>query len=601
MKTSPDDANQRFTVELIKGALNASRREMEALITRTSMSPFIREKKDFFTAILNPQGELVVSTSLTLAGNLIDSILDSYPLHTMKNGDLYWYNDPYFTSGAVSHLPDMVFVMPIFSKARVIAFVECWGHLWDIGGRVPGSISPNAKSVYEEGIMIPPVRVIQAGVRNEEVFRIFTRNSRFPEMLEGDLNSLMAACQLGKKRVEDCINVYGENNLELALERTISQTEAALKSQIDQLIPDGEWAFRDRIDSDAVSDRSYYVDAILRHKRGELTIDFTQTDKQAVGPINFIMDESVPKFMLGLYLTHGMDGVIMNAGFTRALGTIKTSPGTLLAPNSPAPLGLRSHTMFRVNSALFGCLAQAMDGAASAASSVYVLYYLRGKRPNGGEDLCIEGLSVGYGARNFADGLDAVYYVAQENYPVEFAEMEFGLEIEQFSVHCDSGGAGRYRGGCGIVRDVRVLLDEMTLGIRIDNCRYPAFGTNGGTSGMPGGVIINPGTTKERRIKPLSDGTVVKKGDLIRIITPGGGGWGSPLDRPQNDVLDDVLDGYVSIKQAKNQYGVVLSKDGLAIDLYETKKLRASRPRAPEMFHRGEYYNAEDDRTPQNQ
>ena len=118
---------------------------------------------------------------------------------------------------------------------------------------------------------------------------------------------------------------------------------------------------------------------------------------------------------------------------------------------------------------------------------------------------------------------------------------------------------------------------------------------------MPGGVIISPGTAEERRIKPLSDGTVVKKGDLIRIITPGGGGWGSPLDRPQNDVLDDVLDGYVSIKQAKNQYGVVLSKDGLAIDLYETEKLRSSRPRAPEMFHRGEYYNAEDDRTPQNQ
>ena len=114
------------------------------------------------------------------------------------------------------------------------------GHLWDIGGRVPGSISPNAKSVYEEGIMIPPVRVIQAGVRNEEVFRIFTRNSRFPEMLEGDLNSLMAACQLGKKRVEDCINIYGANNLELALERIISQTEAALRSRIDQLIPDGE-------------------------------------------------------------------------------------------------------------------------------------------------------------------------------------------------------------------------------------------------------------------------------------------------------------------------------------------------------------------------
>jgi len=194
-----EDANQRFTVELIKGAMNATRREMEALITRTAMSPFIREKKDFFTAILNAKGELVVSTSLTLAGNLVDKVLETYPITSMQNGDLYWYNDPYATKGAVSHLPDMVFIMPVFSQSEIVAFVECWGHLWDIGGAVPGSISPKAKSVFEEGIMIPPVRVIQAGKRNDEVFRIFTHNSRFPDMLEGDLNSLMAACQLKKK------------------------------------------------------------------------------------------------------------------------------------------------------------------------------------------------------------------------------------------------------------------------------------------------------------------------------------------------------------------------------------------------------------------
>ena len=235
----------------------------------------------------------MVSTSLTLAGNLVDKILEVYPIASMQNGDLYWYNDPYATKGAVSHLPDMVFIMPVFSQSEVVAFVECWGHLWDIGGAVPGSISPHAQSVFEEGIMIPPVRVIQAGNRNEEVFRIFTHNSRFPDLLEGDLNSLMAACQLGKKRVEECIKAHGTQAMLLAFETIILQTQRALESQIKELIPEGTWAFRDRIDSDAVSERSYFVDAILQNKNSELTMDFTQTDKQADGPINFIMDESV--------------------------------------------------------------------------------------------------------------------------------------------------------------------------------------------------------------------------------------------------------------------------------------------------------------------
>ena len=311
----------------------------------------------------------------------------------------------------------------------------------------------------------------------------------------------------------------------------IVQTEGALRTQIAARIPDGDYAFRDRIDSDAVTDRSYFVDAVLRSHEGRIELDFSATDRQAEGPINFLMDESVPKFMLGLWMTMGESGIGMNGGFERAVDVVTTRPGSLVAPRFPAPLGLRSHTMIRVTSALFGALAQAMDGQASAAPCVYVLYYLRGKNADGSEPLCIEGLSVGFGARTFADGIDAVYYVAQENYPIEFAEMEFGVEIEAFGIHLDSGGAGRYRGGCGIVRDVRVLSDEASLGIRLDNCRQPAFGVNGGLNGQPGRVIVNPGPN-EWNIATMSDGNRLKKGDLIRIITPGGGGWGHPADRP---------------------------------------------------------------------
>lgn len=587
--TAPD----RFTLELIKGALNGARAEMEALIARTAMSPFIREKKDFFTAYLNPAGELVVSTSLTLAGNLVDAVLREYPAETMRPGDLYWYNDCYDTGGAVSHLPDMVFIMPVFHDGRLIAFTEGWGHLWDIGGTVPGSISPHATSVFHEGIMIPPVRVMREGVENTEVVRIFTRNSRFPDMLRGDLKAIMAACRLGSRRLTETVERYGIDAVEASFEAMITETEQALRTEIAARIPDGSYAFRDRIDSDAVTDRSFFVDAVLRKADGEVEIDFSASDRQAQGPINFLMDSSVPKFMMGLWMTMAQPGIGMNGGFQRAIERIVTRPGTIVAPRFPAPLGLRSHTMIRVSGALFGALAQAMDGQASAASCVYVLYYLRGRNEDGTEPLCIEGLSVGFGARTFADGIDAVYYVAQENYPIEFAEMEFGVEIEAFSIHCDSGGPGRYRGGAGIIRDVRVLSDSAVLGIRLDNCRQPAFGVNGGLCGQPGRVIVNPGPD-QYDLATMSDGNTLKKGDLVRIITPGGGGWGHPGERPAEDVLADVLDGFVSVEAARDAYGVVITGD--RVDTAPTAALRAGMARPSGLFHRGGFYEAADDR-----
>ena len=583
-------APNRFTLELIKGALNAARSEMEALIARAAMSPFIREKKDFFTAFLNRDGELVVSTSLTLAGNLVDAILEEYPAETMRPGDLYWYNDAYGTGGAVSHLPDMVFVMPVFHEGRLFAFAEAWGHLWDIGGSVPGSISPHAISVFQEGIMIPPVRVMRDGVENKEVVRIFMRNSRFPDMLRGDLRAIMAACRLGARRLTETVERHGVEVVEAAFEAMLAESEGALRAEIAARIPDGEYAFRERIDSDAVTDRSYFVDLVLRKGGGALEMDFSASDRQADGPINFLMDDSVPKFMLGLWMCMDRPGIGMNGGFERAVERIVTRPGTLVAPHFPAPLGLRSHTMIRVTSALFGTLAQATGGRASAAPSVYVLYYLRGRNADGTEPLCIEGLSVGFGARTFADGIDAVYYVAQENYPIEFAEMEFGVEIEAFGIHRDSGGAGRWRGGWA--RGMSGLSDE-TVSDPAPPLAQPAFGVHGGLAAR-GRVVVNPDGPEPRDVATMGDGIRLAKGDLVRIVTPGGGGWGNPADRPAGDVLADVLDGFVSEAAAARDYGVVLAGD--SVDSAATLARRAAMPLPAKLFHRGRFYNAEEDR-----
>jgi N-methylhydantoinase B len=579
-----------ITLELIKGMMRSARAEMEALIERTAMSPFIREKKDYFTAFFTRDGRMLFGTNLPLGGNLLDAILAQYPTDTMRPGDLYWYNDCYGTCGGVSHSPDMVFVAPVFYDQQLVGFAETWGHLWDIGGMMPGSISPAATEVYHEGIIMPPIRIYREGVLNDEVFRIFARNSRFPDILKGDLRAILASCRLGKQRLEDIFARFGTDTTLAAFEQIIQQSTAAVRQAFETRVPDGSYSFRDYLDSDGITDQSYSVHLTLVKKKGTISLDFSETDNQARGAVNFIMHDSVPKFMYGLYLTAGDPTILLNHGFARAIDEVITRPGSLVNPIPPAPLGMRSNTMLRVNNCVFGTLALATDGQTNAASSVYVIYMLRSlNRQSGDYTLCIEGLGVGFGARPFADGPDAIYYVAQKNYPVEFAEMEFGVRIERYSIHPDSGGPGRYRGGCGIVRDVRIIADEGILASRLENVTFPAWGVNGGHSGRPGCIVVNPGTPEERQLKPLSDNNRLRQGDLLRVMTSGGGGWGHPFDRPAATVREDVLDGFVSPASALMDYGVVLAPQTLELDEVETSQLRKDHRAEMAMFHRGHY------------
>jgi N-methylhydantoinase B len=578
------------TLELIKGMIRSARLEMEALIERASMSPFIREKKDYFTAFFDSQGRLLYGTNIPLGGNLLDCILEQYPQDTMRPGDLYWYNDCYGSRGGVSHSPDMNFVAPVFHEQHLVGFAQAWGHLWDIGGMMPGSISPAATEVFQEGIIMPPIRIYREGVLNDEVWRLFARNSRFPDILKGDLRAIMASCRLGKQRFEEIFQRFGTDTTLAACHQLVQQSATAVQQAFAKRIPDGSYSFRDYLDSDGITDQSYSVHLTMTKHNGNVTLDFRDTDNQARGAVNFIMHESVPKFMYSLYLTANDPTVLLNQGFVQAIGEVKTRQGSLVNPVFPAPLGMRSNTLLRVNNCVFGTLALATEGQTSAASPVYVIYMLRSlDRQTGDYTLCIEGMAVGFGARPFADGIDAVYYVAQKNYPVEFAEMEFGVRVERYSIHRDSGGPGIYRGGCGVVRDIRVIADEGILASRLENVTYPAWGVNGGHSGRPGRVVVNPGTPDERQLKSLSDNNRLRKGDLLRIMTPGGGGWGDPLERDVASVQGDVLDGFVSRESARDDYGVSLDPHTYEIDAGKTRRLRQSMRGQTAMFHRGRY------------
>jgi N-methylhydantoinase B len=290
----------------------------------------------------------------------------------------------------------------------------------------------------------------------------------------------------------------------------------------------------------------------------------------------------------GRYLLALDPSLDVNEGLLQNLDEWITREGSIVQPRFPAPLGMRAHTRFRVVACMFGALAQANGGQVPANSPVHVFYYFRAHQPITHQPvLCIEGLGVGLGARPVADGVDAIYYIAQENYPVEYVEKDFPLRIEQYAIRPDSGGPGLYRGGCGIIRDVRVLCDKAELGTRMENTKFPPYGVTGGRAGRPGNILLNPGTPEERAVPQVGDGVPLKRGDLLRLMTCGGGGWGDPFCRDPMLVQQDVARGFVSVQGAREDYGVMLDPLGMEIDKAGTEERRKLRLDPLPLFDRG--------------
>ena len=573
------------TLEIVRGAIRAAQAEMEALLERTAISAFIREKKDFYTALFDAGGKLAVGSNVPIFGDVAGPVLERFPPAEMEPGDLYWFNDCYGSRGAVSHSNDQVFLAPVFHAGELCAYVMGWAHFADIGGLRPGSISPDTTDIFQEGIMIPLTRLSVAGVVNEPALEIFHRNSRYPAQSRGDTSALMASVALGVRRVGEIVARFGAPVLADALRQLLARTEALVGRRLREVFAPGTHGFTDRIDSDGQGNGPFHLRlAMTRTSDDRFVLDVSETDDQAPGPVNFLMNRDVPGTALGLFFLGGDPAQVCNAGGRNALDEVIVREGSLLQPRFPAPLGLRGLTMMRLLAALNG-LVNVAGGAAPAAHSAYVILLLRGTA-GGVPFLMSDGVGVGYGARPDADGIDAVYFVAQENYPVEFLETNYPIRLRRCSVHRDSGGPGRYRGGCGLVREYEVLAEHAVLAVRIDSVANPPWGTAGGMGGGSGRAVVNPGTARERTLAPLSDGNVLTRGDIQLLETGGGAGHGHPIDRPTGDVHGDVLDGFVSAEAALAQYGVVLAGD--EIDHRATAARRADRP-VSKAFHRTTY------------
>lgn len=575
--------------EIVKGALSSMQTEMEALLERTAMSPFIREKKDYFIGIFDAEGGLVMGTNIPVFGDLVRPIFEVFPRETMRPGDIYWYSDCYGTGGAVSHTPDQVYVAPIFIGDALVAFVQSWAHFSDVGGMRPGSLSPDAVDIFQEGTIVPVVRLYREGVMNEDAFRIFQRNSRYPEMILGDTRASVASVRLGEKRITEVFHRFGVDLVAAVFASLIEETRDIVRARMKAAFPPGVYSFTEHVDNDGQGNGPFAIRFKLIAEEDRFILDTTETDDQAPGPINYLTHPQVLNMIFGIYFLASSPGVLLNEGAANCLDEVRLRPGSLLLPLSPAPLGQRGVTLIRMISACCGLVGEATRGGSVAASNVYGLYYMRGHDTHEHPFLLTDGVGVGCGARPFADGINAVYLVAQENYPAEFMDLTFPVRLLEYSLNPDSGGPGRWRGGCGVIRTVELLAPTAMLSNRAGGIDFPPWGIRGGRNGGVSRYIVNPGTPEELVLPSMADGTILRKGDILRIETGGGGGWGDPFEREPERVREDVLSGLVGIESADRDYGVVLTGPEMSIDVEATAVRRAAKGRELAMFHRHEY------------
>jgi N-methylhydantoinase B len=581
-----------IVVEIVKGALKSCGDEMQALMVRTAMSPFIREKGDHFQGLADRKARLIYTTHDRTGPGMIETVYERYPPDQMHPGDVYWVSDPYILKGAISHSNDMCFIAPAFFSDEIVGYSLCFGHFWDVGGARPGSISPQATDIFQEGITVPPVRIVDQGRINDELYRTILRNSRYPDMLEGDTRAMMATSRLGQMRLIELFERYGAAQVDAAFEALHDRSERAVRASIAKHCRPGRYRFADYIDNDCVTDRAYRVDVELDvAPEGIAVVDCTGSDDQARGPINYLMHPDCCRMICSRFLI-SLDGTVhQNAGAYRTIGEVRLRSGSVLQPVRPAPLGLRAHAVWRFANAVLGVFAQATGGNTPAGSPDYVIVIFHALDAKPGEHFfCTDGIGAGQGARPYADGLDVIYVGTQKNYPIEFLEGAYPIRIERYDIAPDSGGPGRFRGGVGTVRDYRVLAEKVMVATRMANQKAPAWGVSGGRVGRPGYIICNPGQADERTVPGFAEGVVLERGDLLRFVTSGGGGYGDPFEREPERVLDDVMDGFVTVEAAREDYGVVIDESGHRIDVATTHRLRAVRRRSGELFDRGQTF-----------
>ena len=573
----PTPAVDTVTLEIIENTLRMVRHEMDAVMFRASISPMIRETHDTYPLVADRNGRMLVGQF----GSYLTAFFEHFD-EELGPGDVIIQNDPYLCGGSISHTPDVLILRPVFHGDGLVGFTSQFGNLLDIGGRTFGSMSVEVRSIYEEGIRFPPVKLYDAGKLNRPLLSVLARNSRAPEAAVADVMALCAATAVGEQRILELCERFGRATYLAACDALLDRTRRAVQRLIVEKIPEAPQSFEDFVDDDGQGNGPFRIKLTVWREGERAVFDFGGTSPQAPGPVNFYLHEGMMKMVIGAYLIMVFDPeILFNEGFYDLLD-IRVEDGTILKPRYPAPLGNRHHTLSRWVEVVAGALGRHVPETAVAAgygSSPHMIF--SGIDADGNGFGVVEILMGGIPARPAGDGMDGhSWYPQLENTPCEYQEIYYPLVTEEAGIVPDSGGAGFHRGGCG-VRKVFRFLAPGHVSIYDDRHTSSPWGIGGGLHGGRSRKRLDRADGTDADLPGKIDFVEVAPGDRLVFETAGAGGWGNPLLRPVEAVRVDAERGFVSAEAAKSGYGVVLLAvdSGYHVDEDATGRLRHERAR----------------------
>jgi N-methylhydantoinase B len=545
------------TQEIIEGKLMATVDEMGIVMARTSMSPVIYEVLDFACGLLTADGELVAQMNgITLFtgtfGVQVRALISKFA-GNLADGDILLSNDPY---AGGTHACDFAIVKPLFVDGQILAYAINVAHYLDVGGSVPGSLAPNATSVFQEGLRLPGVKVVRSDVFSDEILNIVSENVRLPGIALGDLNAQIATVRVAGRRIAELASRYGSSIVAAAFANLLAASETRSRAAIAAL-PDGRYDATDIIDGDGVSDVPIPVKVAVTIAGDSITIDFTGCPPAVAGPINCArgaLQSAVRTIVKAMVGPHDPS----NEGWFRPL-TVVAPAGTIFTAEKPSPTGWYYEGSVHASELVWKALAPLVPSRFSAGSySSLCVVYISGTDASGQPFIHIEPQHGGWGASQHRDGAGALIALTDGdtyNYSVEVIEARFPLRVKRYGFNVEGGaGAGRRRGGFGIVREYEMLAGNVSAYGSFGRTATPPWGMDGGGQGTLNALQIAPvhgALQTYSRVAHLD----LNKGDVLRVVTGGGGGWGDPALREPLLVEQDIRNGFLTGAQASSLYG----------------------------------------------
>ncbi|MEJ0019831.1 MAG: hydantoinase B/oxoprolinase family protein [Acetobacteraceae bacterium] len=558
-------AIDKVLLEVLNNHFTGVVEEMGYVIHRAAFTVFIKETWDFDAALVTTGGEIFCYPRNIGVTNMLGMHMAAAIacIDTLEPGDVIVTNDPRSTLGMCTHLPDIMLFKPLFYEGRLLCFAWCFIHSSDVGGLVPGSIAPTAFDRYQEGICIKPAKLFRRGELNRELLDMILTNCRIPEQNWGDMKALIAALTTCERRLGQLVSRYGFDTLSTGIDALLDYGESRARAVL-AAVPDGTYEFADYVEVDYVSPYHQRIKVKLTVSGSDIHLDFAGTDPQVRAALN------LPSFgranqwiVLGIvnFLRTSDRDLPLNRGILRSV-TVDIPQGTLLNPSPVAASGVRHTTGYRISDAVLGALSQAVPERipAAGAGQVSIVLFSHLDPATGNYKVSVlQPMQGGCGGRPTKDGIDGVNFSAGSlrNVPTESIELEAPVFIHRYMLADDVAG-GEYRGGAGVVFEFRCLAADAIVTARgMDRFRLRPYGRKGGEPGGLGDTVVNPGTPRERQIGKV-DILKLEAGDVVRIASPGGGGYGDPLARDPADVATDVANGFVTEQEAGETYGVVL-------------------------------------------